>query len=79
MGKPLMIQERDDQRIENLKKQLKAKSKVDVVRSALDLLEKETARTQRVAQWKKAVKRVGNSSDEVLKDFQPHSRLRRNG
>ncbi|KMP10994.1 hypothetical protein UR09_04645 [Candidatus Nitromaritima sp. SCGC AAA799-A02] len=79
MGKPLMLKEQDDERIEQLKKRLGARTKVDVVRSALDLLEKEAERSKRVKQWKRAVQRIGKTSKEVLKDFQPHSRLRRNG
>ena len=79
MGKPLMIQEHDNERIERLKKRLGAKTKLDVLRSALDLLESEAERADRVKQWKRAVGRIGNTSGRVLKDFQPHSRLRRNG
>jgi len=38
MGKPLMLQEADAERIESLKKRLRARTKIEVVRSALDLL-----------------------------------------
>ena len=38
MGKPLMLQEADAERIETRKKRLGARTKIDVVRSALDLL-----------------------------------------
>ena len=41
MGKPLMLQEADADRIETLKKRLGARTKIQVVRSALDLLERD--------------------------------------
>lgn len=74
-----MIQEQDDQRIERLKKQLRIRTKVGVLRSALDLLEKEALKSERVAQWKRATRLIGNTSNKALRDFQPHSRIRRNG
>jgi len=79
MGKSLMIQEQDDQRIERLKKQLRIRTKVGVLRSALDLLEKEALKTERVAQWKRAACLTSNTGNKALRDFQSHSRLRRNG
>ncbi|MBI5427798.1 MAG: hypothetical protein HZA02_05905 [Nitrospinae bacterium] len=77
MGKPLMIQDQDNKRIERLKKRIGARTKVEVLRSALDLLEKNADRSERIAQWKKAAALVGKASAEVLRDFQPNSRLRR--
>lgn len=77
MGKPLMLREEDDRRIERLKSRLGAPSKVAVVRSALDLLETQAARAERVVRWRKAAHLAAASSVEVLRDFQPHSRLRR--
>lgn len=77
MGKPLMLQEADDARIESLKKRLKASTKIAVVRSALDLLERDAERTERVAKWRKAAGVVARESRATLKDFRPHSRLRR--
>ena len=50
MGKPLMIQPDDDNRIESLKEKTGAKSKVDVVRAALSLLEEDIKRSERVKQ-----------------------------
>ncbi len=50
MGKPLMLQEADAERIESLKKRLGARTKIEVVRSALDLLERDAERARRVAQ-----------------------------
>ena len=77
VGKPLMLREEDDRRIERLKSRLGAPSKVAVVRSALDLLETQAARAERVVRWRKAAHLAAASSVEVLRDFQPHSRLRR--
>ena len=51
MGKPLMLQEADADRIETLKKRLGARTKIQVVRSALDLLERDAERAERVARW----------------------------
>lgn len=77
MGKPLMLQEADAERIESLKKRLGARTKIEVVRSALDLLEQDAERVERVARWRKAVGVVARESRAALRDFRPHSRLRR--
>jgi hypothetical protein len=72
-----MLQEADAERIESLKKRVGARTKIEVVRSALDLLERDAERVERVAQWRKAVGVVARESRAVLRDFRPHSRLRR--
>ncbi len=77
MGKPLMLQEADAERIETLKKRLDARTKIDVVRRALDLLERDAERVERVARWRKAARMAGSESRKVLREFQRHSRLRR--
>lgn len=77
MGKPLMLQEADAERIETLKKRLDARTKIDVVRLALDLLERDAEKAERVARWRKAARLVGRESRKVLREFQRHSRLRR--
>jgi hypothetical protein len=77
MGKPLMLQEADADRIETLKKRLGARTKIQVVRSALDLLERDAERAERVARWRKAVKLVAPEGQKVMREFQRHSRLRR--
>ena len=77
MGKPLMLQDGDAERIESLKKRLGARTKIDVVRSALDLLERDAERSERVARWRRAVKVVAPGSHDVLREFQRHNRLRR--
>jgi len=77
MGKPLMLQEADAARIESLKKRLRARTKIEVVRSALDLLERDAERAERVAKWRKAAGIVARQSRIALHEFRPHSRLRR--
>jgi len=77
MGKPLMLQEADAERIETLKKRLGARTKIDVVRSALDLLEQDAEKTERVVRWRKAAKLVAAESRKVSREFQRHNRLGR--
>jgi hypothetical protein len=72
-----MLQEADVDRIEALKKRLGARTNIQVVRSALDLLERDAERAERMARWRKAVKLVQPESRRVLREFQRHSRLRR--
>jgi len=72
-----MLQEADDARIESLKKRLRARTKIEVVRSALDLLERDAERAERVAKWRKAAGVVARESRAVLREFRPHSRLHR--
>ena len=77
MGKPLMLQEADAERIEYLKKRLGARTKIEVVRSALDLLERDAERAARAARWRRAVGLVARGSRATLRDFRAHSRLHR--
>jgi len=77
MGKPLMIQEDDNRRIEELKKRLSARSKVDVVRAGLTLLEREAERQARVERWRRAAQLAGPSSRAVNVEFRQHSRLKK--
>jgi hypothetical protein len=76
MGKPLMIQPEDDSRIENLKEKTGAKSKVDVVRAALTLLEEDVKRSERIKRWERAAKAVSKSGLDVLKEFQTTERFK---
>ncbi len=76
MGKPLMIQPEDDNRIESLKEKTGARSKVDVVRAALTLLEEDVKRSERVKRWERAAKVVGTSGLDVLKEFQTKERFK---
>jgi hypothetical protein len=77
MGKPLMIQEEDDRKIEILKEKIHAKTKVEVVRAGLALLEIETERRLRIENWKRTAKVVSATSAVVNREFRPHSRLKR--
>lgn len=77
MGKLLMLQDADAERIETLKRRLGARTKIDIVRSALTLLERDAERTERVARWRKAAKMVAPESRKVSREFQRHSRLGR--
>lgn len=77
MGMPLTIQIRDNERIEQLKKKLGAKSKIEVLRLALQSLEADLARTERLERLKKAVQSVKKTSAEVNREFQTHSLLKR--
>ena len=77
MGKPLMIQAEDEKAIEDLKERTGARTKVDVVRAGLRLLEKETERRERIIRWQRAAALVSRDSSEVNKEFQRNSRLKR--
>lgn len=77
MGKPLMIQEQDNDKIEELKKKLGMKTKIEVLRSALILLEEKLSREARIKRWKKAAHIIGTSSMEVLKEFQTEKRFKK--
>ncbi len=77
MGHPIMIQAEDNERIEALKRRAGFKTKVAVLRAGLQLLEEETQKRERIAQWKRAVVLVTKSSARVNKEFQSYSRLKR--
>ena len=77
MGKPLMIQEEDERRIDNLKRRLGIQRKVDVLRAGIDLLEQEAERKDRIKRWKRSAALVSGTSREVNAEFQTHSRLKR--
>lgn len=76
MGIPLMIQEKDNERIEHLKKDLGIHKKIDVLRAGLALLEKEMEHVKKIKRWKQAAKLVAKSSHRINKEFQPHSRVK---
>ncbi len=77
MGKLLMIQPEDEVRIENLKEKLGVRTKVDVVRAGLRLLEDETQRRDRISRWMRIAGLVSAHSAQVNSEFQRHSRLKR--
>jgi hypothetical protein len=49
---------------------------VDVVRSGLDLLEREADRRDRIARWRRATALARESSLEFLRDVGPPARRR---
>ncbi len=75
MGKPLMIQSQDNDKIEELKAKLGVKTKIEVLRSALVLLEEKLSKEARVKRWQRASRIVGNSSMDILKEFQTAQRF----
>lgn len=77
MGKPLMIQLEDDRRIEALKARTGARTKIDVVRAGLDMLEKTVDRAERIQRWKQITKRVATESRKINQEFHGYSRLKR--
>lgn len=77
MGKPLMIQEADERRIESLKRRLRIERKVDVLRAGMDLLEREAGRRERIRRWMRAAALVAPSSREVNAELRAHSRVKR--
>lgn len=76
MGKPLMIHLEDDIKIEELKGKMGAKTKIEVVRAGLKLLEKATEKQIRIERWKKIVSLVSKQSILTNKEFQKYSRLK---
>jgi hypothetical protein len=78
-GKPLMLQEPDADRITSLQRRIGAKSKVDVVRQALSLLERRVARADRDRRWARAVSLAANESRRVNAEFQSGSLLHTDG
>lgn len=77
MGKPLMIQEEDERRIDTLKRRLKIARKVDILRAGIELLEKEADRRERVLRWKRAAGLAAKTSQQVNAEFRRYSRLKR--
>ncbi|CAN5262811.1 hypothetical protein BH10PSE19_BH10PSE19_20340 [soil metagenome] len=76
MGIPLMIQPDDERRIIHLKEELGIRTKVDVIRAGITLLEQEAEHLKKINRWKQAVALVTKQSDAINKEFQPHSRLK---
>ena len=75
MGKPLTIQQGDDQRLEALKYSLGRKTKIDVLRLALDSLEEKVERQKKMERISRAAKIVAGESKKVNREFQRFSRL----
>lgn len=77
MGRPLMLQDKDHEKIEKLRKALGIGSKADVLRAGIELLEKEAERQERVARFQRAAAMAAKTSRQVNAEFRPHSRLKR--
>ena len=75
MGIPLTIKPEDNEKLLLLKKQTGAKSKVEVLRTALTLYELQVAKKERIKKWKKAASLIGDTSLEVLNDFKTKNRF----
>lgn len=67
-----MLRDEDDRRIVRLKRRLGAKTKVEVVRSGLDLLEREAERREKIARWRRAAALARESSLEVNREWTLH-------
>lgn len=76
MGKPMMIQTEDELQILKLKEKMGAKTKIEVLRKALDLLEAELKHQEKIERWMKSAKIVKDSGLEVLKEFETKSRFK---
>ena len=76
MARPMMFKEEDVELIDDLCDDLQLKTKVDVVRAGLKLLQEKVERMKRVARWKKAVHAVYKTSEKVNREMQKHSRLK---
>jgi len=77
MGQPLTIQPDDDRRLESLKKTLGARSKVEVLRRALDSLEENLLREKRLKRWSRAARLVADQSAAINREFQTKSLLKK--
>jgi hypothetical protein len=77
MGKPLMIQDDDDRRIQRLQQRLGIRYKVDVVRAAMTLLERDADRQARAKRWRRAAAVAAPTSRVVNAEFRPYTRMKR--
>lgn len=76
MGKPLMIQMEDELQILRLKEKMGAKTKIDVVRKALNILEDQLRHQEKAERWIRSAKVVKDSGLEVLKEFETKNRFK---
>lgn len=70
-----MIQNEDNEKIEQLRDKLGVKTKIEVLRTALILLEEKIIKEARIKRWQKAAKLVGGTGLEVMKEFQTKKRF----
>jgi len=76
MGKPFTIQIEDEEKIEALKTKMGAKTKTEVVRKALEVLEADLQRKQKIQRWMRAAKIVADSDSEIMQEFQIKDRFK---
>ena len=69
MGKLLMLTDRDDRRIVRLKRRLKARSKAEIVRAGLRLLEQQAEREDRSERLRRAARIVGPNSQRWRREI----------
>jgi hypothetical protein len=69
MGKSITLQDEDLRRIETLKVKIGASTKVEVLRVALEMLERDVERRLKVERWQRAATLVGQTSAEVNRAF----------
>ena len=72
-----MLRNEDSLRIARLKHRLHAKSKAEVIRRGIELVEKEIERRDRIARWRRAAQLVAHRDLDTLRDFRTHSLLLR--
>ncbi|MBI3540962.1 MAG: hypothetical protein HY073_02335 [Deltaproteobacteria bacterium] len=77
MGLPLTIQPEDDRRLEAFKRPLGAKTKIEVLRTALDTLEEKLKGQKRLQRLRHAAGLVAGESARVNREFQRHSLLKK--
>lgn len=69
MSSLLKLKDEDLVRIENVKSKLKLDTKVSVLRYALELVEKEIDRSEKIKKWERVAKRASKNSMRVNKEF----------
>ncbi len=69
MGKLLMLRDEDDRRIVQLKRRFKAKSKAEIVRAGLRLLEQQAVREDRSERLRRAARIVGPNSQQWRREI----------
>ncbi len=69
MSSLLKLKDEDVLRIEKAKSKLNLDSKVGVLRYALELLEKEIERKEKVKKWQEVAKKASKNSMKVNKEF----------
>lgn len=77
MGKLIMLKDDDHRRINLLRRRLKARSKAEVVRAGLELLEQQTLRAERSERLRRAAVLAAPSSNAFIREMFGPRRSRR--